>query len=282
MAALAAALLSSCGGGYHTPPLQPVVSSASAGIVKYSQTLVTTVLGNYLDQGLAVSSPNCKNMTLGSAAPYVSNSTTAYYLCTASAIGPALVTVARSSDGATLATAPFNVVAPQVTLTVTNGLAVNGSLVVTLTPEKTPITVDNFLAYVNSGFYNGTVFHRVVAGFVIQGGGYGPVTPPVVPTEKPTNAPIKLEVGKGLSNLQWTIAMARTDVLDSATSQFFINVVDNLSLDSTGGGYAVFGNVSSNTALAGAIAAAPCAEFVGFSECVPNPNVVITSAVQTR
>ena len=99
------------------------------------------------------------------------------------------------------------------------------------------------------------------------------------------NAPITLEVGKGLSNVQWSVAMARTSVANSATSQFFINLVDNsafLDPSSFSAGYAVFGSVTAGTAVAAAIVGAPCAAIPNFSECAPNPNVVITSAVQTQ
>ncbi len=113
-----------------------------------------------------------------------------------------------------------------------------GNITVELNREKAPITVENFLKYVDAGFYNGTIFHRVIPGFMIQGGG---MTPDM--REKPTNPAIKNESGNGLSNARGTIAMARTNDPNSATSQFFINVADNKQLDSFGGGYAVFGKV---------------------------------------
>jgi len=117
-----------------------------------------------------------------------------------------------------------------------------GDIVVELNAAKAPKTVDNFVQYVKSGQYNGTVFHRVIDNFMIQGGG---MTPDL--KEKPTRAPIPLESRNGLSNVRGTIAMARTNVPDSATAQFFINVKDNLFLDAArspdGNGYAVFGTV---------------------------------------
>ncbi len=113
-----------------------------------------------------------------------------------------------------------------------------GDIVVQLDAQKAPKTVANFVEYVKAGHYNGTVFHRVIDGFMVQGGG---MTADM--TEKPTRAPIPLEAGNGLSNLRGTLAMARTQVRDSATAQFFINVVDNERLDTAGGGYAVFGKV---------------------------------------
>jgi cyclophilin family peptidyl-prolyl cis-trans isomerase len=125
--------------------------------------------------------------------------------------------------------------------------------------------------------------HRVVPGFVVQGGGFLPLNGGTTPTAKPTNPPIVLEVGKGLSNLQWTVAMARLAQADTATSQFFINLVDNVALDTNAGGYAVFGNVSSGTAVVTALTGVTCAAPVaGFSGCWPNPDVVITSATQTQ
>lgn len=117
-----------------------------------------------------------------------------------------------------------------------------GDITVQLDAAKAPKTVDNFVQYVKAGHYNGTVFHRVIDGFMIQGGG---MTPDL--KEKPTRAPIPLESHNGLSNLRGTIAMARTNIPDSATSQFFINVKDNSFLDAArspdGNGYAVFGKV---------------------------------------
>lgn len=118
-----------------------------------------------------------------------------------------------------------------------------GDIVLDLNDEKAPITVKNFLQYVDSGFYNGTIFHRVINNFMIQGGGMLPDL-----TQKATQAAIKNEATNGLKNTRGTIAMARTNVVDSGTSQFFINVVDNAFLDHKGTspqafGYCVFGKV---------------------------------------
>jgi cyclophilin family peptidyl-prolyl cis-trans isomerase len=118
-----------------------------------------------------------------------------------------------------------------------------GTIVIELYPDKAPVSADNFLKYVKDGFYNGTIFHRVVPGFVVQGGGFD-----ANGQQKPTRAPIKNEAANGLKNLRGTLSMARTMVPDSATSQFFINLRDNAALDfrdpSPGGiGYAVFGKV---------------------------------------
>jgi peptidyl-prolyl cis-trans isomerase A (cyclophilin A) len=176
-----------------------------------------------------------------------------------------------------------------------SGDGVNGNIVFALKGDKAPITVDNFLAYVNSGFYNGTVFHRyvdqtnVLAGpeyDVVQGGSYGPITSGTLPTPKTTTfAPITFETTGG-GNIQWTAAMARTSDLNSATSGFFFNVKNNtVAFDgSSGPGYAVFADVSSSAAVITQITQAACTPLVGFNDgsCVPIPNVVITSATQTQ
>ena len=118
-----------------------------------------------------------------------------------------------------------------------------GTIVLELYPDKAPLTVENFLQYVKSGHYNGTIFHRVMPGFMIQGGGFTPDF-----KEKPARKPIRNEAANGLRNTVGTVAMARTGEPHSATAQFFINVADNASLDFRyptveGYGYAVFGKV---------------------------------------
>lgn len=177
--------------------------------------------------------------------------------------------------------------APQVTVSVSNGVGLTGSFVITLSPTLAPVTTANFLAYVNSGFYTGTVFHRHSPNFVLQGGGFaGPMNPSQpVPALKPGNLPIALEVGRGLSNLRWTVAMARTGVLNSATSQFFINLVDNASLDTSNGGYAVFGTVTAGTDFITTALTGICVDYPALQplpDCLFVPNLTITSAVQTR
>jgi cyclophilin family peptidyl-prolyl cis-trans isomerase len=122
-----------------------------------------------------------------------------------------------------------------------------GDITIELYADKAPITVKNFLNYVEKKFYDGTIFHRVINGFMIQGGGFMPDM-----TQKETGPPIKNEAGNGLKNTLYTIAMARTNIVDSATAQFFINVADNTGLDHRdntpqGYGYAVFGKVIDGT-----------------------------------
>ncbi len=151
-----------------------------------------------------------------------------------------------------------------------------GKIVVQLAPERAPITVQNFLRYVEEGHYNGTIFHRVIAGFMIQGGGF---TTAMV--EKPTHDPIPLEARGGLRNDTYTIAMARTSYPHSATSQFYINVADNdfLNADQAqdGQGYAVFGRVVSGTDTVDKIAAVKTGVKNRMSD-VPLEPVVIKSA----
>ena len=284
--ALVGAMAVGCGGGGGGDAGGGTLSvsgvALSSATPKYSQSLLVTVTGNALDRGLGLSSSACSNAVLQTTAPYVSGSSTAYFRCTVSSVGPARIDVTAAGSAQSLAGTDFTVPAPQVTLTLEGG-AVSGDIVLTLDPARAPITVNNFLAYVNAGFYAGTAMHRIVPGFVVQGGGFQVVNGVLV--AKPTNPPIELEdpAVTGLSNLQWTIAMARLPQANSATSQFFINLADNVALDIQDGGYAVFGLVSQGTQLALAVSQAACgAPIAGVSGCPPNPAVLITAASQTR
>ncbi|MCX7627364.1 MAG: peptidylprolyl isomerase [Methylophilaceae bacterium] len=152
-----------------------------------------------------------------------------------------------------------------------------GTIVLDLDAEKAPLTVANFLEYVNSGFYNGTLFHRVIDGFMIQGGGLEPGM-----RQKPTRAPIKNEADNGLPNKAYTIAMARTPNPHSATSQFFINVADNDFLNYSaptpqGWGYCVFGRVVQGSEVVDTIAKVKTGNRAGHQD-VPIEDVVIESA----
>lgn len=148
-------------------------------------------------------------------------------------------------------TTPTPTPVPPVTLTVTHKVRITtnqGVIEVGLDRTHAPLTVDNFLKYVNDDFYTNTLFHRVVRDFVIQAGGYQRNLAGAVVEKTPSYPPIALESRNGLSNVRGTLAMARTGVPDSATSQFYINTVDNTSLNypgaDGGGGYAVFGMVT--------------------------------------
>jgi len=149
-----------------------------------------------------------------------------------------------------------------------------GDITLELDSGKAPETTANFVAYVKSGHYDGTIFHRVIPGFMIQGGGFDADM-----QQKPTNPPIKNEAANGLRNLSGTIAMARTNDPHSATSQFFINVVDNAFLDHKspnpqGWGYAVFGKVTDGTGVVMAIEHVPTGNKMGHQN-VPLEPVVI-------
>jgi cyclophilin family peptidyl-prolyl cis-trans isomerase len=285
-AALVSLLLAACGGGGDDPAPIPTVSSVSvvAGTSKYSQNMVIAVTGTDVDQQLYVTSPSCTSMFLSTTPPYQSSYSTAYYRCRVTALGTSLVTVARAIDSVVLGQAAYTVPLPQVTMSVSEGPTFSGTMVFTLFPNNAPLTVNNFLNYVNSGFYTGTIFHRVNnTTNVVQGGGYLPLTQGFAPTIKtPTFAPVPLEVGRGLSNTLWSIGMARGTALDSATSQFYINVADNPSLDGLNGGYAVFGTVSQGTQVVDDIDTAPCTPFANVSECAPDLNILITGATQTQ
>lgn len=151
-----------------------------------------------------------------------------------------------------------------------------GDITLELNAEKAPITVKNFLSYVEDGFYNGTVFHRVIKDFMIQGGGM--VVNKGGLSEKDTKAPITNESNNGLKNDEGTIAMARTNDLNSATSQFFINVTDNSGLNHGGpyGGYAVFGKVTEGMDVVNAIRSVKTGNRGPHGD-VPNDDITITA-----
>ena len=149
-----------------------------------------------------------------------------------------------------------------------------GTITVELDDAKAPVTVMNFIEYVKSGHYDGTIFHRVIDGFMIQGGGFTKDM-----NQKETRAPIKNEAANGLKNARGTLAMARTMVVDSATSQFFINLVDNEFLDYRGPdprmfGYAVFGKVTDGMEVVDRIAKVKTG-FAGPHQNVPEEPVII-------
>jgi len=165
---------------------------------------------------------------------------------------------------------------PQVELTIKD----QGTITLELDREKAPKSVENFLAYVKKGHYDGTIFHRVIPGFMVQGGGFEPGM-----NQKPTDAQIENEANNGLKNDNYTVAMARTSAPHSATAQFFINVAKNDFLNHTaptaqGWGYAVFGKVVSGTEVVDKIKAVKTGRK-GFHDDVPLEDVVIEKAVVT-
>ncbi len=154
-----------------------------------------------------------------------------------------------------------------------------GEITLELYPDKAPVTVANFLEYVKSGSYNGTIFHRVISGFMIQGGGLD-----VKMNKKPTRAPIKNEADNGLTNDAYTVAMARTGDPNSATAQFFINTVNNTFLNHTaktpqGWGYAVFGKVVKGKEVVDKIKAVATTDRDSYQNVPQEPVTIIKATV---
>jgi len=260
--------LSSCGGGASSTPLKdPDIQS---GQLAYGINVTFFVGVSQLNQGITFNASLCSSLT-----PVVSPSPLYQaYSCQPTGSGT-LVFSALDASGKVLLTKNFTIPAPQVTM-VTSA----GTIVYELNPNAAPITVKNFLQYVGSGFYTNLIFHRVIPGFVVQGGGFTSGMNQV----QPFFAPITLETPNGLSNLTGTLAMARTSDPNSATSQFYINLADNTNLDyvsSANPGYAVFGKVVSGLDVVNAIAAVPTQTVNGNSD-VPVTDVTIKSATRTQ
>jgi len=157
----------------------------------------------------------------------------------------------------------------------------HGDITLTLDDENSPATVANFLQYVRDGHYDNTVFHRVIGGFMIQGGGFEPGM-----KQKPTRAPVANEAGNGVKNKKYSVAMARTSDPHSASAQFFINVADNDFLDykspsPQGWGYCVFGRVTGGTDVVDRIEGVPTAN-AGMHQNVPKDDVVIQRAEEAK
>ncbi|MBX9894730.1 MAG: peptidyl-prolyl cis-trans isomerase [Nitrosomonas sp.] len=171
----------------------------------------------------------------------------------------------------------LNIFAASITVEMRTNL---GNIVLELYPDKAPKTVENFLEYVENGFYKNTIFHRVIAGFMIQGGGFDQAL-----NQKPTRPPIRNEAANDLKNETGTIAMARTSDPHSASAQFFINVANNRFLDfkapsQSGYGYAVFGKVVSGMEVVNKIAATPTGPAGPFPSDVPKNKVIIEDIVK--
>jgi peptidyl-prolyl cis-trans isomerase A (cyclophilin A) len=252
-------------------PTSPVVIAIQSDRLMYSKSTQWTFTGLALDKDFSVSTKGCVGLALVAGGTSTSKSVT----CNITAAGPSAVTVeAKMANGTVLLAQTMDVPAPQVTLT-TN----LGAMVVELDAAAAPLTANNFLQYVNDQFYDNTIIHRIVNSgiFVAQGGWLTP-TPEV---KAGLRAPIALEVGKGLSNVRGTIAMARTSALNSATSQFYLNLSDNVALDTANGGYAVFGKLVSGMPLLDTLAAIPTATQFGLND-FPAQSVLVQSAAQTR
>lgn len=262
------ALASGCGGSTGFPP---VVTAVKAQSIQYGRTATIYLGGKDLRTSLVVDTNGaCTEPSFGTG-----SSTDVLVLnCKVVKVGDWPLVV-KTAEGNVIHTTTLSVPLPQVTL-----FTSAGNITLELNPTATPVTVDNFLSYVNLGFYRSTLFHRVIAGFVIQGGGY---TTGLV-RRSGQFAPIVLESNKGLSNLRGSVAMARTNVANSATSEFFINLVDNTFLDyrnEGSPGYAVFGQVIQGMDVVDAIGAQKTDVMYGFSD-VPLADITMTFALQVK
>ena len=262
------ALLNACGGSTGFPP---VITGVKVQTLQYGRTATIYLGGKDLRTSVVVESGGaCANPS------FATNSTTDVLVlnCTVTMVGDIPLNI-KDANGTSIYTTTLNVPKPQVVL-----ITANGAITVELDPNKAPISVDNFLSYVKRGYYSNTLFHRVIPGFMIQGGGYttGMVRKPGLVD------PIVLESKNGLSNLRGTLAMARTNVANSATSEFYINLVDNLFLDyknEGNPGYAVFGAVVQGLDIVDSIGAKETGYFNGYAD-VPLEDVTITMALQVK
>ena len=263
-----ACLLSACGG---TNGFAPVVTGVKVQSAQYGKTATIYLGGKDLRSNLLIdTSGACTNPTFASN----SNTDTLVLNCVVTKTGDFSLVV-QTAEGAAIYSTTLNVPLPQVSL-----ITAQGSITVELDPTLAPISTNNFLSYVNKGFYRDTLFHRVIPNFVVQGGGYTKGL--VKKTEQ--SAPIELESNKGLSNVRGSLAMARTNLPNSATSEFYINLVNNVSLDyknAANPGYAVFGKVVQGMDVVDAIAAEPTGVVGGFSD-VPLADIALSLALQTK
>ena len=264
----AAYLLSACGGSDSFPP---VVTGVKVQSIQYGKTATIYIGGKDLRSSLKVETAGaCSSPAFASN----SNTDTLVLNCLVVKTGDFPMTV-QTAEGQAIYNITINVPLPQVAL-----ISGKGSITLELDPNLAPMSTNNFLSYVNKGFYRGTLFHRVIPNFVVQGGGY--TTGMVKQTGQV--APIELETNKGLSNVRGSLAMARTNLANSATSEFYINLADNVSLDyknAASPGYAVFGKVVQGMDVVDLIASKPTGVFNGFSD-VPIADVLVNLAVQVK
>ena len=261
-------LLSACGG---TNDFAPVITGVKVQSAQYGKTATIYLGGKDLRSNLLIdTSGACTNPTFASN----SNTDTLVLNCVVAKTGDFSLVV-QTAEGAAIYSTTLNIPLPQVAL-----ITAKGSITVELDPTLAPISTNNFLSYVNKGFYRDTLFHRVIPNFVVQGGGY--TTGLVKKTEQ--SAPIELESNKGLSNVRGSLAMARTNLPNSATSEFYINLVNNVSLDyknAANPGSAVFGKVVQGMDVVDAIAAEPTGVVGGFSD-VPLADITLSLALQSK
>lgn len=251
----------------------PSVAAATPDRLSYGRLSTFTITGTNLATAVTFSATGCDGLAVLAGGSVTQQTVT----CTPNQL--LSVRLAASVGGSEVyASNALAVPKPRVTLTTTAG-----SIVVELEPGVVKATVDNFLAYSNAGFFNGTIFHRVIPGFVVQGGGFTSAANNTLTAQTGLRAAIALQSNQGLSNLRGTIAMARTNLPDTATSQFFFNTVDNTFLDyarPAAPGYAVFGRITSDLAVVDVMSTV-ATHTVGGNTDVPVTDIVLTTAAQT-
>ena len=261
-------VISGCGGSSGFPP---AITGVKAQSLMFGRTATIYLGGKDLRSHLVVDAGTaCVNPS------FADNSSTDLLVlnCLVKAVGELKLSV-KTETGELVYSGSLNVPKPEVAM-----LTSKGTISVELDPSLAPISSANFLSYVGSGFYSNTIFHRVIAGFVIQAGGY---TTGLVKKTGQLN-PIFLESNSGLTNKRGTLAMARTSVFNSATSEFYINLADNLSLDyknAANPGYAVFGKVIQGLDVVDTIAAEPTGILNGFID-VPLSDITINLVLQSK
>lgn len=261
-------VISGCGGSSGFPP---VITGVKAQSLMFGRTATIYLGGKDLRSNLVVDAGTaCTNPS------FAANSSTDLLVlnCLVKSVGEFTLTV-KTETGELIFSGSLNVPKPEVAI-----LTNKGTISVELDPVLAPVSSANFLSYVGSGFYSGTLFHRVIAGFVIQAGGY---TSGML--KKPGQlSPIILESKNGPSNKRGTLAMARTNLFNSATSEFYINLANNTALDYVNAGspgYAVFGTVTQGLDVVDTIAAEPTGILNGFSD-VPRNEISINLVLQSK
>ncbi|MFY7947913.1 MAG: peptidylprolyl isomerase [Gemmatimonas sp.] len=293
LGAAALLALAGCGGGGAVSSAGgPTLSNLVATTVQYGRTMTVSASGSGLSEGVVLDAGGaCTNVTA------VANGTDTQqsFTCRVSQLGSMTVRVRLASGGRELGSLRLDVPAPQVSIRVTQAAqdgppsiaARSGTFVVELDPVAAPRTVNNFLDYVNSGFYANTIFQRVVRDFVAEAGGYATTNNNNKFIKPPTGAASPSEADNGLKNVRYSLAMARGADANSATSVFFVNLADNPSLDfgsvENPAGFTVFGRVVSGQEVIDILNTVDTRPNLALElPNLPVTNVVIAAATQTR
>lgn len=265
-----------CGGGggssNDNAPITRTVSSITPDRLSYGRLSTFTVIGAGLSSGVTFTTGGCDSLAV------VAGGSDSQQTFTCIPNTSLAVQVAALSSGSEIFSKTLAVPKPQVTM-----ITSMGTVVVELEPTIVPVTVNNFLAYVKSAYYNGTLFHRIIPSFVIQGGGFVGVGTNTLNQAPGLGSAIVLESNRGLNNLRGTISMARQTAPDTAIAQFFFNIADNPSLNYSSAalpGYAVFGHVVSGLEILDTMSAVSTRTVGPFAN-VPVTDVMLTSITQT-